>query len=1013
MSKIEISEIRKSADSLKELNEGYKLYQNQDFEEFEFEIVRIPTLSFVVSAIFHDERVTLTYGIGKEVKGDCFCNLKNGLCMHEICLFFCLRDKLNTLFKDKESEAQFYDSAKQDEFMQDLMEINIQRNVFEYIIRPILYFKEDKLCLKLEFNSRDSKQDITNLPAFINMLDKKGILTIGNKKFSIEYKYFDEESRQVIDMLYLTRNSLTLLNETSEENNSRLDLNVTAISTEILNVMYSTKLRHVYYNNGMYEMKETFSDSFPKIKLLLDDKKLTLSSSDYKIVITKSNSYVFEQDTIYVLKSQDLMLASLLNFLSEKKSLDLNKNNREIFLNNFYPLYKDLISTFEADKRDEIVINTYLTYEKGSLKLHYDGDFKDDTFYLKKKNYKLLVRNLGFLKTNDYKINDFDTVCDILNTKLSLFKDYGELFIDDNIKNQKFYKMNSNKLKFHLTGSIITLTFEGMKYNSDELRDILIAYKENKHYVELENGTIISIDKDTAELFTKLVNELGIDNISDNIQIPLYQAYFISSRYKDLIESNQLLDKFSNDMMNYNQIDYELDNSIKQYLRDYQLQGFKWLKILSTYNLGGVLADDMGLGKTLEVIALIDTFYKEGSSIVIAPTSLIFNWEMEFKKFAPDIPVEVIYGLSREGENIRNAYNQKKVLITSYESLRMDIDKYENMKFKTIIVDEAQFIKNPDALKTLACKKLKAESKFALTGTPIENSLMDLWSIFDFILPGYMKTKKEFAKAYENFQDKELLQELNKKSSPFILRRLKSDVLNLKEKVEVYAYSVMSEPERKLYEKYLHEAQEEITSEDYQISHVLSLLTRLRELACEPRLFLDDVKTKNSKLDMLLDIVHEKIDDGHKMLIFSQFTSMFGFIEERLKEDNVKFLELTGKTPAKDRIDLVNEFNGNEDIKVFLISLKAGGTGLTLTSADTVIHYDPWWNLAAMNQATDRTYRIGQEKQVNVIKLINKDTIEDRIVELQNRKQLLSNEVISEEDFFNRLTKDDIKNLFK
>ncbi len=1013
MSKIEISEIRKSADSLKELNEGYKLYQNQDFEEFEFEIVRIPTLSFVVSAIFHDERVTLTYGIGKEVKGDCFCNLKNGLCMHEICLFFCLRDKLNTLFKDKESEAQFYDSAKQDEFMQDLMEINIQRNVFEYIIRPILYFKEDKLCLKLEFNSRDSKQDITNLPAFINMLDKKGILTIGNKKFSIEYKYFDEESRQVIDMLYLTRNSLTLLNETSEENNSRLDLNVTAISTEILNVMYSTKLRHVYYNNGMYEMKETFSDSFPKIKLLLDDKKLTLSSSDYKIVITKSNSYVFEQDTIYVLKSHDLMLASLLNFLSEKKSLDLNKNNREIFLNNFYPLYKDLISTFEADKRDEIVINTYLTYEKGSLKLHYDGDFKDDTFYLKKKNYKLLVRNLGFLKTNDYKINDFDTICDILNTKLSLFKDYGELFIDDNIKNQKFYKMNSNKLKFHLTGSIITLTFEGMKYNSDELRDILIAYKENKHYVELENGTIISIDKDTAELFTKLVNELGIDNISDNIQIPLYQAYFISSRYKDLIESNQLLDKFSNDMMNYNQIDYELDNSIKQYLRDYQLQGFKWLKILSTYNLGGVLADDMGLGKTLEVIALIDTFYKEGSSIVIAPTSLIFNWEMEFKKFAPDIPVEVIYGLSREGENIRNAYNQKKVLITSYESLRMDIDKYENMKFKTIIVDEAQFIKNPDALKTLACKKLKAESKFALTGTPIENSLMDLWSIFDFILPGYMKTKKEFAKAYENFQDKELLQELNKKSSPFILRRLKSDVLNLKEKVEVYAYSVMSEPERKLYEKYLHEAQEEITSEDYQISHVLSLLTRLRELACEPRLFLDDVKTKNSKLDMLLDIVHEKIDDGHKMLIFSQFTSMFGFIEERLKEDNVKFLELTGKTPAKDRIDLVNEFNGNEDIKVFLISLKAGGTGLTLTSADTVIHYDPWWNLAAMNQATDRTYRIGQEKQVNVIKLINKDTIEDRIVELQNRKQLLSNEVISEEDFFNRLTKDDIKNLFK
>jgi SNF2 family DNA or RNA helicase len=421
----------------------------------------------------------------------------------------------------------------------------------------------------------------------------------------------------------------------------------------------------------------------------------------------------------------------------------------------------------------------------------------------------------------------------------------------------------------------------------------------------------------------------------------------------------------------------------------------------------------MGLGKTLEVISLIDTFFTEKSSIVVAPTSLIFNWEMEFKKFAPQIPVEVIYGLTRDEDVIRKAYEQKKVLITSYESLRMDIDKYEGLNFKTIIIDEAQFIKNPDALKTIACKKLKGESKFALTGTPIENSLMDLWSIFDFILPGYMKTKKEFAKNYENLENKQLLSELNKKASPFILRRLKSDVLDLKEKVEIYAYSTMSAEERKLYDAYLLEAQKEINGESYQISHVLSLLTRLRELACEPRLFLDDVKTKNSKLDLLMDIVNERISDNHKMLIFSQFTSMFDFITKRLDEQGIKYFVLTGKTPAKDRIDLVNEFNSNEDIKVFLISLKAGGTGLTLTSADTVIHYDPWWNIAAMNQATDRTYRIGQKNQVNVIKLINKDTIEDRIVELQNRKQMLTDEVISEEDFVNKLSKDDIKNLFR
>ena len=999
MSKIEISEIRKKADSLKELNEGYKLYQDKDYEEFEFEIVRIPTLSFKASAIFNDERVTIEYA--KDVKGDCSCKLSNGLCRHEICLFFVLRDKLNTLFTDKESEEVFFDNAKQDEFMQDLMEINILRNVFEYTLLPILSFRDDKLVLSLEFKCRDDEYEIVDLPKFIKDLDTKQVKTINNSKYRVEYKYFNEESKKIIDILYLIKDSI------------KSEGLFTVVPDEALNVIYNLKLAHLYYDNSVYKMKAEFQEVFPKIKLLLEDNNLSLNIYDFKTVITKSNSYIFLGDTIYVIESRDLIYASLISYLSQKKKLELNDNNKEIFLNNFYPLYKSQVSTLDNEKKDEIVINTYLTYDKGALRLHYEGDFEEDTFYLKKKNYKLLVRNLGFLKKNNYEINDFDTVCDILNSKLDLFKYYGTLYVDKNIENQKFYKMNSNKLRFHLTGSIITLTFDGMKYNSDELKDILLAYKDNKHYVKLKDDTIISIDPDTAELFDKLVTELGVDNISDNIQIPLYQAYFISSRYKDLIESNQLLDKFSNDMLNYNNIDYELNDIIKNNLRDYQLQGFKWLKILSSYNLGGVLADDMGLGKTLEVIALIDTFYKEKSSIVVAPTSLIFNWEIEFKKFAPDIPVEVIYGLSRDKEVIDRAYEEGKVLITSYESLRMDIDKYEGKTFKTIIVDEAQFIKNPDALKTLACKKLKGESKFALTGTPIENSLIDLWSIFDFILPGYMKSKKEFARNYENFQDKQLLSELNKKASPFILRRLKADVLDLKEKIEYPVFNVMSQAERKLYDKYLLDAQEEIARDDFAISHVLSLLTRLRELACEPRLFLDDVKTPNTKLDKLMEIVDEKIEDGHKMLIFSQFTSMFGFIEERLKEKGIKYFVLTGKTPAQDRIELVNNFNNDPEVKVFLISLKAGGTGLTLTSADTVIHYDPWWNVAAMNQATDRTYRIGQKNQVNVIKLINKDTIEDRIVELQNRKQMLTDEVISEDDFVNKLSKEDIKNLFR
>jgi SNF2 family DNA or RNA helicase len=318
-----------------------------------------------------------------------------------------------------------------------------------------------------------------------------------------------------------------------------------------------------------------------------------------------------------------------------------------------------------------------------------------------------------------------------------------------------------------------------------------------------------------------------------------------------------------------------------------------------------------------------------------------------------------------------------------------------------------------DTLKAIAVKKVKSESKFAITGTPIENSLLDLWSIFDFALPGYLKTKNQFVSTYEGFNDPLLLENLNRKTSPFILRRLKCDVLELEDKIENYAYSVMSDEERKVYDAFLFNARKELSDENYKMTSVLSLLTRLRELACEPRMFLDNVKTKNSKLDLLCEIIEEKISDDHKILVFSQFTSMFDFIEPRLKELGINYFKLTGKTDAKERIELVNEFNSNKDIKVFLISLKAGGTGLNLTSADTVIHYDPWWNLAAMNQATDRAHRLGQKNVVHVIKLINKDTIEDKIVELQQRKKMLADGVINDDDFVQHMSKEDIKNLFK
>ena len=510
-----------------------------------------------------------------------------------------------------------------------------------------------------------------------------------------------------------------------------------------------------------------------------------------------------------------------------------------------------------------------------------------------------------------------------------------------------------------------------------------------------------------------ILDDLELDKIS-NKKIKLYQAYYLTSKYRKYIIPSKELDNFYSDMINYNESEVYLSPNISDTLRDYQYSGVKWLNTLTKYGFGGILADDMGLGKTLQIIALIEAIKPSKPVMIVSPTSLIYNWDNEFKKFAPDIKRMVMYGEARSADAVKYAADNNMVMIISYETLRIDIDKYKNYEYFMCIIDEAQFIKNPDALKTLAVKSLKTDINIALTGTPIENSLVDLWSIFDFVLPGYLGKKNKFISKFEGYNSSsDVLGGLNKRIQPFMLRRLKTDVLDLDDKIETISYSFMSDEEKKLYQSYLTDAKAGLEEDGFKLSHVLSVLTRLRQLACEPRLFLDNLgNMKNSKLDMLMEIIEEKIPDNHKILVFSQFTSIFPYMESRLDKLGIKYLKLTGQTKSLDRAMLVEEFNSNNDIKVFLISLKAGGTGLNLTSADTVIHYDPWWNNAVMNQATDRAYRIGQTKIVHEIKLVAKNTIEEKIIELENKKKYLFDSVISEDEIIKKITLDDLKELF-
>lgn len=436
-------------------------------------------------------------------------------------------------------------------------------------------------------------------------------------------------------------------------------------------------------------------------------------------------------------------------------------------------------------------------------------------------------------------------------------------------------------------------------------------------------------------------------------------------------------------------------------------------------------------GKTIQLLAVVLDYVQNTTNpkptIVVCPSSLTLNWQNEIKKFTKDLSSIVIHGNVKERKKQIKSIPNYDITITSYDLLKRDIEIYKEQKheFQYIIADEAQYIKNNNTQNAKAIKELNAKTRYALTGTPIENSLSELWSIFDFIMPGYLFGYRKFKELYEmpivKDEDKLAMKKLKMLIEPFILRRIKEEVLTeLPDKTITILNNEMDEEQRKIYLSYLQsakqEAMSEISANGFEKSQIkiLALLMRLRQICCHPSLFLSDYKGQSSKLNQCIEVIKDAVASGHKILLFSSYTAMFPMIEKELKKENIEYCKLTGKTKVGERIKLVDEFNENENLKVFLISLKAGGTGLNLIGADMVIHYDPWWNISAENQATDRTYRIGQKKNVQVYKLITKNSIEEKIYEMQERKaKLIDNMLSTNETFLNKLSKEEIMELFK
>jgi len=452
--------------------------------------------------------------------------------------------------------------------------------------------------------------------------------------------------------------------------------------------------------------------------------------------------------------------------------------------------------------------------------------------------------------------------------------------------------------------------------------------------------------------------------------------------------------------------DFAVPEKLDGILRNYQKTGFMWLKTLDAYRFGGILADDMGLGKTLQVLTYLlsvklDRKEDDGlprPTLIVCPASLVLNWGEEAKKWIEELKVCLLCGdaASREAELMRR--DEYDLVITSYDLLRRDIELHEQKPYYACILDEAQYIKNHETQTFRAVKRVKSMINIAMTGTPVENRLSELWSIFDFLMPGYLYKYQTFRDRFElpitKNADPQAQGTLKSLVSPFILRRMKKDVLTeLPEKIETVQYVSMEEEQRKVYLAHVNEIKNRLdTAGDRDKLEILSMLTRLRQLCCDPNLFIENYNGESCKLEECIRMLDELTESGHNILVFSQFTSMLSRIRSRLDEIGIASFTLQGDTPREERAELVKRFNAGE-VPVFLISLKAGGTGLNLTKADTVIHYDPWWNIAAQNQATDRCYRMGQERKVQVYQLIAKDTIEDNILKLQSDKRALAESV--------------------
>ena len=798
-------------------------------------------------------------------------------------------------------------------------------------------------------------------------------------------------------------------------------------------------------SNGVYTEIKMVHDESPfhytvthneekQLVLKMDGIQSATYFEDYQMVFMEGVFY-------FPTRSQQQTLQQVKQIgMGQNHELPITTATADRFFSEALPVLKKQspveISPTVTDEIVEYPLRAKLYLEKsadaivGKLRYHY-GDIEIDPFSNRTEKDIIIIREvekeqeiMHLIEQSNFHYNgkelyinliEDEEVYDFLYTILPMLDEYVELYLTSNIQSLivENEPIPSTTVNVESASNLLEIGFDISGVNEDEVTEMIQAVIEKKRFYRLHSGAIVSLEGDDYQSIKRFFEDADVtedDMLDGKVVMPVYRGLQID----ELIETKKSYDpsfhKLLRQLQSPEEQIYELPSNLEADLRHYQEMGYQWFKSLSEYHLGGILADDMGLGKTVQTIAYLLSEPSDKPHLVVVPSSVIYNWQNECERFAPTLQVEVIAGSPEERQQLIEDAKDADIWITSYGTIRQDVEMYQDVHFHSLILDEAQFIKNYATKTSKAIRQIKATKRYALSGTPIENSIDELWAIFQVVLPGLMPSLKKFRKLEPS--------KIATLTRPFVLRRLKEDVLKeLPDKIEAVHVSELTKEQKNLYIGYMQELQE-MTSESIAANNfqqnrmkILAGITRLRQLCCHPSLFIENYEGRSGKLDDLMDTIQKMMANGRRMLIFSQFTSMHNLFIEALDKLGIDYFYLHGQTPAKDRVSMSQAFNEGEK-SVFLISLRAGGTGLNLTGADTVILYDLWWNPAVEDQAAGRAHRFGQKNVVQVIRFITEGTIEEKIYELQQKKRELIDQVIQPgETMLSSLTEDDVRQL--